>query len=176
MSNISKFCLENELAGLEFLNDIPGTVGGAICTNAHSYGHKIFDYIESVKKIKSVVVSVKFKLKKSNKELIKKELTKFSEKRKTSQPKGLSAGCIFSNPKNFKAGELIDKTGLKGVRVGGAVVSNKHANFIINSGIATAKDVLELTKLIKEKVFEKFKVTLKLEINIIDKYGKQINI
>jgi len=201
LPKLSKFCLDNSLTGLEFVHDIPGTVGGGVYMNAEGFGSMMsdlvvsvdfldngvlktlktkdlaFDYAKSIFQRKNyVIVSAKFKLKKGSKDEIKTRLLQVIKERKEFQPNGFSAGCVFLNPPNNAAGELIDRAGLKKMVVGGAVVSEKHANFITNSGNATAEDVLELARIIKERVFEKFGIRLELEILVFDENGKQINI
>src|SRR6185369_16167279 len=87
----------------------------------------------------------------ASKQVVEERMNEFSRKRWTSQPAAPSTGCIFKNPHSIPAGKLIDELGLKGTRVGGAVVSNEHGNFIITEGKATAKDVLELIELVKKR-------------------------
>jgi len=100
----------------------------------------------------------------------------FSKKKKETQPLlELSAGCIFKNHPNISAGELIEKAGLKGLRIGDAQVSKKHANFIINKGSATSKDVSLLIKKVRADVYKQFGVRLELELIIVDKNGRYIN-
>ncbi|MEW6096921.1 MAG: hypothetical protein AB1567_10430 [bacterium] len=92
----------------------------------------------------------------------------YKQKRKNNQPvNSKSAGCIFKNPTGYFAGKLIDEAGLKGVRIGGAYVSHKHANFILNDGKASAEDILKLIEVIKNTVFNKFGVKLEEEIVIV---------
>jgi UDP-N-acetylenolpyruvoylglucosamine reductase len=98
---------------------------------------------------------------------VEKRMKNFSEKRWESQPAAASAGCIFKNPGAMPAGKLIDELGLKGLRVGGAVVSQEHGNFIINEGNATAKDVLELIEMIRERVHAEREIELETEVEII---------
>jgi len=100
-------------------------------------------------------------------EAISERMTKFSEKRWESQPAAPSAGCIFKNPKTIPAGRLIDELGLKGTRVGGAVVSDVHGNFIVNDGSATARDVLGLIDVIKERARAARGIELETEVEIL---------
>ncbi|MFH1575621.1 MAG: UDP-N-acetylmuramate dehydrogenase [Candidatus Nealsonbacteria bacterium] len=180
------------LYGLDWAVGIPGTIEGAVYGNAGAFSKSMADEVESVEvfdakaeKIKIfknrdcrfsyrnsifkrnknlIILSVKLKARKINFKKIKEYLAY----RKKNQPLNLpSAGSVFKNPPGFLAGELIEKCGLKGKKIGGAQVSNVHANFIVNSGEATAKDVLLLIKLIKKTVYGKFKVKLEEEINFL---------
>src|SRR5580704_9824293 len=166
-----------ELTGLEFLEGIPGTVGGALRMNAGAMGGWMFDVVESVRYMDysghiyeedAANLKVEYRscpLLKDNialgailkghpaaREVVEKRMKGFSQKRWESQPAAPSAGCIFKNPGTIPAGKLIDELGLKGTRVGDAMVSAEHGNFIINDGAATARDVLNLIELIRERV------------------------
>lgn len=185
------FCQKNQLSGLENLFSIPATVGGMIAMNAGSFGSCIFDHLVEIKafdgqKVVSIlpgfverenhwtellgrnvtILSAVFELENKASSEIAKTIRNVLKKREKSQPKGNSAGCVFANPKNESAGKLIDKAGLKGLRVGNAFVSEKHANFIISEN-AKSKHVLKLIKLIQKKVLEKFNVKLETEIEFI---------
>lgn len=192
LSDLLKFTIKNSLTGLEFLAGIPATVGGAIRGNAGAWrqniGDKIlkvkvldkdgkilwvnqnecnFSYRESrFKKSGEIVLEAEFLLEKDSQEKIKMNVKKYLLKRKN-QPKEPSAGCIFINPKPLSAGELIERCGLKGKRIGDAQISPKHANFIVNLGRAKASEVMALIQLAKKKVKEKFGVDLKEEIVIV---------
>ncbi|MFH1780607.1 MAG: UDP-N-acetylmuramate dehydrogenase [Candidatus Nealsonbacteria bacterium] len=175
--------------GLEWAAGIPGTIEGAVYGNAGAFGQSMKDAVESAevfdtktKKVKIfknkdcqfgyrtsifkrnrdlIILSVKIKRRKSDFKKIKEYL----DYRKKTQPLNFpSAGSVFKNPSGFSAGELIEKCGLKGKKIGGAQISNVHANFIVNLGTATAQDVLLLIKLIKKTVKKKFKINLKEEI------------
>lgn len=179
------------LSGLEFLAGIPGTVGGALAMNAGAHNKSILDLLEKVtvmdyngkirilnkKEIKFgyrscglsryVILNAQLKLKKDDKEEIKRRIAEYLCCRKRTQDLSKpSAGCIFKNPKARPAGMLIDLCGLKGNRVGSACISQKHANFILNDKNATAKDVLRLMDLIKKRVRNRFNITLEPEIKI----------
>jgi UDP-N-acetylmuramate dehydrogenase len=201
IAELLNFCRDNELAGLEFLAGIPGTVGGAVTTNAGArhYNEKdnwcnIGDYIKEIKTIdyngkinildksdlifeyKSsnlkdcVLLEVKFLLTKAARENIINERGKFLRKKKETQELSLpSAGCIFKNPSDSRrsAGELIDECGLKGAKSGGAEISRKHANFIINAGNASSGDVISLMDVAKKKVKGKFGIEFSPEIKIV---------
>lgn len=177
--------------GLEWATGIPGTVQGAVFGNAGAFGRSMKDVVKEVKvfdtkteKIKNfknkdcqfsyknsifrkkknlIILSVEIKTKKSNPKKIKEY---FNYKKETQPLNFPSAGSVFRNPAGFFAGELIDKCGLKGKRVGNVKISEKHANFIVNLGNGKAKDVIKLIKLIKNKVKKKFGVVLKEEIRI----------
>jgi len=183
------------LSGLEWAIGIPGTVGGAIWGNAGAFKNSMqnvvkavevldsktlkikkfknkdckFSYRESIFKKNSnlIILSVTFQLKKRNKKQIKEKMQECLNYRKEKQPLNLpSAGSVFKNPPGFSAGELIQKCGLKGKRVGNVKISEKHANFIVNLGGGKAKDVKKLIKIIKNKVKNKFGITLEEEIRI----------
>ncbi|MFA5779303.1 MAG: UDP-N-acetylmuramate dehydrogenase [Elusimicrobiota bacterium] len=190
-----KKCADNGLSGAESLVGIPGTVGGAVIMNAGTKEGYIGSLIKSVtvmnekgemKKMKkkslkfsyrgsnippkNIIISAEFLLKKKSKSDIIKNLNKLMRHRVKTQPFGFyNAGCIFKNPTGDYAARLIDRTGLKGASVGGAVVSKLHANYINNTGNATADDVLKLIEKIQKKVKGKFNKNLELEIKVIDK-------
>ena len=182
----------NGLAGVEFLEGIPGSVGGALRMNAGAMGGATFDVVESVRlmdhagKIQEynsagmpveyrccpllkdhIALGAVFKCQPAPREEIEQRMKAFSEKRWESQPAAPSAGCTFKNPPTIPAGKLIDELGLKGTRVGGAVVSAEHGNFIVNDGNATARDVLELIAILKARVKEARGSELQTEVEII---------
>lgn len=128
-----------------------------------------FGYRDSIFKRRKnlIILSVSLKLKKGNKKKIKKEISEIFKKRKEKIPGGFSAGSVFKNPTGFSAGQLIEKCGLKGKKIGGAEIPEKHANFIINSGSAKAKDVEKLINLAKKEVKNAFKIKLIEEIQIL---------
>lgn len=190
----SKWLCDNSLTGMEFATGIPGTVGGAICMNAGAYGGEIKDCIVSalimdnegnvrqysaaelelgyrtsiVAKNKLIVLEAVFALKSGNGVQIKNKVAELSAGRKEKQPLEYpSAGSTFKRPDGYFAGKLIADAGLKGCQRGGAAVSEKHAGFVINKGNATAKDVLELTDYISEKIMELNNVKLELEIKVL---------
>lgn len=180
------------IAGLEFSVGIPGTVGGAVRGNAGAWQQSIGDRVSRVKvltpvgkviwfeakdcqfayrqslfkKSKNIILAVELVLKAGEKKEIKKTIEANWEKR-LCQPTEPSAGCVFINPKPQSAGELIDQCGLKGKTIGGAQISSKHANFIVNLGKAKAKDVKSLIKIVKEKVKKKFGISLEEEICLV---------
>ena len=197
LSELVFFAKENNLSGMEWGNLIPGTIGGAIANNSgisekeclsnllktvkiidlRNLEEKIlskedceFEYRSSLfkKEKKFLIISCELELFDGNKEEIEKDSRKIIEKRLKSQPYNMpSAGSVFKNPDGFSAGELIDKAGLKGLKVGGAIVSELHGNFILNQGNATAKDIKFLIEKIKKDIKEKFDIELQEEIEII---------
>lgn len=191
LSQILKETEERGLSGLEFLAGIPGTVGGALIMNAGIPGRNIGDLVREVKvmdyngniknlKIKDIkfgyrisslskyiILKARFKLMKKNRQEIRNKISEYIAYRKLTQDLSRpSAGCIFKNPKGKSAGRLIDLCGLKGRSIGGASISKKHANFILNKGNARAEDVLKLMSLIKKRVKQKFDIALNPEIKI----------
>ena len=179
------------LGGLEVLVGIPGTVGGAVMMNAGGEYGDISDTISSLTTMtldgkitnlnredvefayrecslnKQIVVQVEFVLKESRKEELLEKMDEIYKEKKEKQPLStFNAGSIFKNGHHFKAAELIDKANLKGQKVGGAIVSKKHANFIVNTGNATSADILELIKIIKETIKKKYNISLEQEIQI----------
>lgn len=192
---IARKLLEEELSGFEFAAGIPGTIGGAIRMNAGAYGGEMKDIVTSVtyldyetlqiKEItneecnfsyrhsifcenKNVIVSTTLKLQKSNKTEIETKMNEYIESRKEKQPLEYpSAGSTFKRGKDFITAKLIDECGLKGYKIGGAQVSEKHAGFIINKQNATATDIIELIEYIKKTVYEKTGNMIELEIEII---------
>ena len=187
--------VSNCLTGLEWASGIPGTVGGAVVGNAGAYLSDIFTFIDEirvldknvVKTLKKsdvaysyrhtsfkdskdiIILGVKLKLNKGNADesaiLMKKRLERRIESQPLEYP---SAGSVFRNPEGDYAGRLIEECGLKGKRIGGAMVSEKHANFIINYDNASASDVRNLIKFVHDEVLKKMKVDLIIEQEIID--------
>ena len=192
LAKLLSFAVEQGLTGMEFAVGIPGTLGGAVCMNAGTSLGEMGDVIESVSLVAPdgematrsheemgfgyrtssvpeghVVLDVRIVLRREEKEKIKEKIKDLQEKRKN-QPWGLpSAGSVFKNPQQEPAGSLIESAGLKGATVGGAQVSDRHANFIVNTGKATAVDVLALMDIVREKVLEAHGVRLEPEIKII---------
>ncbi|MBN2830996.1 MAG: UDP-N-acetylmuramate dehydrogenase [Candidatus Omnitrophica bacterium] len=191
LASLVKFALSKSLSGIEFLCGIPGTLGGALIMNAGCWGKSIGDMVNKVEAMdlkgniiklsredakfgyrKSglknyILLSAGIRLKKGNREIIRRNIKDYLLKRRKSQDFTFyNAGCIFKNPKVMPAGKLIELCGLKGRAKGGAFISNKHANFILNKGKAKACDVLSLMKLMKMKVKRKFGVVLEPEIRV----------
>ena len=189
-----KEAIDKNLKGLESLAGVPGTLGGALYMNAGAYGAEISNYFLSARIINMngeeieltkndvkfsyrkstfpkdcILIEARFKFDKGDIEKIKNNKNKFSNSRVENQPLNFrSAGSIFKNPSSsLAAGYLIDQAGLKGCRKGGAMISDKHANFIVNLGKAESSDVIYLIKKIQDKVFAEFNVNLNLEIKLV---------
>jgi len=194
LGSMVRQAINKNIKGLESLVGVPGTLGGALYMNAGAYGAEISKYFISAKLLdmngnervltnkdidfsyrKStfpsdyILVEAEFKCKKGDMKEIIKNKDRFSKSRKDNQPlKYRSAGSIFKNPsQELAAGYLIDNSGLKGVKKGNAMISKKHANFIVNLGGASSNDVIHLIKLIKKEVSVKFKINLELEIKLL---------
>jgi UDP-N-acetylenolpyruvoylglucosamine reductase len=192
LKNVSVEARRSGLSGVEFLEGIPGSVGGALRMNAGAMGSATFDAVESVRFMDyageiherdardvpveyracpllktHVALGAVFKCVPAPREEIEKRMKGFSEKRWEAQPAAPSAGCMFKNPPTIPAGKLIDEIGLKGAHVGGAMVSLEHGNFIVNGGSATARDVLELIALIEARAKEARGIELHTEVEII---------
>jgi UDP-N-acetylmuramate dehydrogenase len=191
LSNVLNISLKNNLTGLEFISGIPGSVGGAVCGNAGSKdkwadsvikevivyenGQKVllereqinFAYRKSSLE-KSILLNVCFSLKKNIENDSLSSVSESIQRRSKTQPLNFpNAGSVFKNPKGFSIGKLIEEAGLKGIRVGGAQISDIHGNFIINIGGALAKDVLALISLIEKEIYKQFNIKLETEIKII---------
>ena len=194
LTSVAVAARDASLAGCEFLYGIPGTVGGGVFMNAGAYGGEIADIIENAvvftpdgkvttlskddldlgyrtSKLQStryILLSAAFSLQSGNKEVISSAMDDLMNRRMTTQPLDKpSCGSTFKRPAGNFAGKLISDCGLKGMSVGGAQVSEKHAGFIVNSGGATSRDILDLVQLVKKTVFEKTGVLLEEEIRII---------
>mgnify|MGYP004479655299 FL=1 len=194
LTSVAVAARDASLAGCEFLYGIPGTVGGGVFMNAGAYGGEIADIIENAvvftpggkvttlskddldlgyrtSKLQStryILLSAAFSLQSGNREVISSAMDDLMNRRMTTQPLDKpSCGSTFKRPAGNFAGKLISDCGLKGMSVGGAQVSEKHAGFIVNSGGATSRDILDLVQLVKKTVFEKTGVLLEEEIRII---------
>lgn len=186
--------LKEEITGFEELSGIPGTIGGAVIMNAGAHGKELKDILKKVtamdyngniheftneecqfsyrnsrfQKEKYIILQATLELEKGNAKEIKEKMDEYMQFRKEKQPiEYPNAGSTFKRGEDFVTAKLIDEAGLKGYKVGGAQVSEKHAGFIVNVDNATAKDVIELTDYIKEKIEEKFGKKINLEIQII---------
>lgn len=184
-------CAKRNLGGMEGLIGVPGTVGGALRMNAGAYGTEIgplvcsltvfrgstgqievlkieqvrFEYRHSSFAPDDVMLSVCLELKERPYAEILEQIKQFNQKRRASQPiNEKSAGCIFKNPSGYSTGKMIDELGLKSARVGGAVVSERHANFIVNRFQGTAADILKLMDLIRDRVLKAYRVELEEEV------------
>jgi UDP-N-acetylenolpyruvoylglucosamine reductase len=190
---VSAKARELNLAGLEFLEGIPGSVGGALRMNAGAMGSAMFEVVTQVRFMdetgaaheraiaevpasyrscpffeSNIALSATFRGQPDAKEAIAKRTAEFNQRRWSSQPKEPSAGCIFKNPSpTLSAGKLIEDLGLKGTRCGGAAISTVHGNFIINEGNATANDVLRLIEIIQTRARAERGVELRTEVEII---------
>jgi UDP-N-acetylmuramate dehydrogenase len=185
------FCAKNDLGGMEGLIGVPGTIGGALRMNAGAYGMQIGSYVRQVKLYRAaarkletlegdqisfeyrhtsfapddMMLAVKLELPSKPYREILKGIRICNEKRRASQPLGQkSAGCIFKNPPGASAGRMIDELGLKGLNVGDARVSDRHANFFVNAGKASAKDMLALIADVRERVNKSFGIILEHEV------------
>ena len=193
LGKIVKHAVKNDLIGLENLNGVPGTLGGALIMNAGAWGGEISENLIHVEVINSkseikrilkkdlnfsyrkssfnkddILLSAKFILKKANKDIIKENFIEAQSGRKKSQPLNKrSAGSLFKNPKDNSAGKLLDDAGLKGLSIGDAKISDKHANFFINDGDASSSDMLMLIKKAHQEVKEQFNVNLSLEVKLM---------
>jgi len=185
------FSKQKNLSGLEFLTGIPGTLGGCLLGNAGAWGKAIgelvsqlgvLDYSGKLKILKNkqlkfayrksnlnkyIIIWAKFKLQAAQKKVIASKMNEFLLRRRQAQGNNLpNAGCVFKNPACGSAGRLIDICGLKGKSSGKAVISKRHANFILNTGNAKSRDVLLLMDLMQKKVKERFRIKLEPEIKI----------
>lgn len=193
---LSLLAAKRGLTGLEFASGIPGSVGGAVFMNAGAYKSDMGYIVESVKVLTPeykviilenkemnfhyrtsylqthpgyICLEVIIKLQKGKKEAIEEVIRERKKRRLESQPLELpSAGSVFRNPENNYAGKLIEDLGLKGLKKGGAMISDKHANFIVNYKNAESEDIKYLIDLCQEKVYEKYKIKLKCEQELVN--------
>lgn len=194
LNKLASITVNKSLAGLEWAAGVPGTVGGGIIGNASCYDGSLMPLIikldvldkgifktittsdfkysyryTSLKEDKIIILKAYFKLEKGNKEELLEIIKDRTKKRIMSQPLEYpSAGSVFKNPEGNSAGKLIEDAGLKGYKIGGAEISDKHANFIINKDSATSDDIKNLIKYIQNKVLEKYGINLILEQEIIN--------
>ena len=194
LSAVAKQALREGLSGLEFASGIPGTVGGAVVMNAGAYGGEMKDVVESVtvldeegavrklareelqmgyrtslvKKKGYTVLEAVLKLNDGDPAAISARMEELKEQRVSKQPLEYpSAGSTFKRPEGYFAGKLIMDSGLRGFRVGGAQISEKHCGFVINTGDATAEDVVRLIRPVQDIVYEKFHVKLEPEVRFL---------
>ena len=191
LAKLSRFALANFKYGAEFLSAIPGSVGGALAMNAGAFGSEIWQYVVSVKtmsysgeikdrKPSDFEITYRSTIHKNSNEFFVSAVFNFNlkeqnddvsellKKRNSTQPIGLpSCGSVFKNPKNHFAAKLIESSGLKGYCIGGACVSDKHANYIINQDNATAQDIENLIAHIQDVIKQQFDIELETEIIII---------
>ena len=194
LKDASEFAWENGLTGLEFAIGIPGTLGGAVFMNAGAYDGEMSHVVTAVRAVDfqgnikeydashldfgyrhsvfhdnhEVIGEVIMTLKPGDKATIKARMDELTEKRESKQPlEFASAGSTFKRPPGYFAGTLIEQTGLKGLSVGDAQVSHKHAGFVINTGSASAKDVLDLIAEVQRRVYDQHGVHLEPEVRMI---------
>ncbi|HIS26927.1 MAG TPA: UDP-N-acetylmuramate dehydrogenase [Candidatus Pullilachnospira intestinigallinarum] len=197
LSAAAKRALKEGLTGLEFASGIPGTVGGAVVMNAGAYGGEMKDVVESatvldkegnllrldteqlqmgyrtsvVKKKEYTVLEAVLKLTQGDPSVIGARMEELKEQRVLKQPLEYpSAGSTFKRPEGYFAGKLIMDSGLRGFRVGGAQISEKHCGFVINTGDATARDVVQLIRQVQDTVYEKFHVKLEPEVRFLGEF------
>ena len=195
LSSIAQAARKEGLTGLEFASGIPGTIGGAAVMNAGAYGGELKDVVKTVRlldiandktdiltaeemqfgyrtsivsKKERIVLGAELELEKGDPQEIQDRMEELRQKRVSKQPLDVpSAGSTFKRPEGYFAGKLIMDSGLAGFRVGGAMVSPKHCGFVVNTGGATAEDVLSLIRQVREKVFREYGVMLEPEIRML---------
>lgn len=193
LKKLIRFCTERGLAGLEALAGIPGRIGGCIIMNAGAWGSEISDCLSSIrfldrfgaleKRMKQdigfayrstdlptdgVIVEAEFKLSEGNPKEMESIQENHLRERRDKQPLSLpSAGSVFKRPEGDYAGRLIEEAGCKGLRIGDAMVSKKHANFIVNCHLASAQDVIHLMDEVKKRVSDRFQIELVPEIHLL---------
>lgn len=195
LSVISRVALNEGLSGFEFASGIPGSAGGAVFMNAGAYGGEMKHVLESVRVFEfrtgivremsvdeldlsyrhsileetgDVVLSLRIRLQEGDKEEISEKMKELARQRNLKQPVQYpSAGSFFKRPEGYFAGKLVQDAGLKGVSVGGAQVSELHSGFVINTGEATADDIIRLMRLVQNTVYDRFGVMLDPEVRII---------
>lgn len=191
---VSCYAAGQNLSGMEFAIGIPGSIGGAVYMNAGAYEGEMSHVVSAVTAVCSdgkicrftsqeigfgyrhsafqengcTICEVELELRDGDRDMVRGKMMEYKNRRQTKQPVEMpSAGSIFKRPPGYFAGTLIDQAGLKGLTVGGAQVSTKHAGFIINTGGATAQDVLELIKQVQTIIYKDFGVTLQPEVRIL---------
>ncbi|MBN2029931.1 UDP-N-acetylmuramate dehydrogenase [bacterium] len=193
LKTLLHYCTERGLSGLEHLVGIPAQIGGALNLNAGAYGGEIYQHVQSIHLLDkyatlelrkreditagyretdlpsdSIVIEAQFLLAEGNPKEMEALQEMHMKERRDKQPLSLpSAGSVFKRPPGDYAGRLIEEAGCKGFRIGDAMVSKKHANFIVNCHLASARDVLRLIDEIKQRVFNRFDIMLELEIHLI---------
>lgn len=198
LSQTAKAAMEASLTGMEFASGIPGSIGGAMMMNAGAYDGEMSQIVESVtvlnpsgermilenetmefgyrtsilKNRPFVVTEVTLRLKEGDREQIQAKMADFAARRREKQPLQFpSAGSTFKRPEGYFAGKLIMDSGLRGYRIGGAQVSEKHCGFIINCGNASSQDISELMDEVIQRVKERFGVTLEPEVVRLGRFG-----
>lgn len=192
VASLLKYCVENGLTGLEYLAGIPATIGGIVYMNGGAGGKYVDGNVLNVefydgkirnlsnkqcrfgakysimRDVNGLILGVWLNLTPETPEKVRENINCYLNDRK-GLPKGKSCGCVFKNPDGYSAGKLIDEAGLKGMKIGGAEVSSKHANFILNNG-ASSSDVYRLIKAVKNKVSETTGITLEEEVVYIGEF------
>lgn len=193
MGKIAQHCATQGLAGLEFMATVPGDLGGGVAMNAGAFGQQVSDTLRSIRLLLrsgesstlnrdqlqidyrhtelpegALVISARFKLQADEPEAIRDRMREMRQQRSCSQPLSLpNCGSVFKNPPGDHAARLIEAAGLKGTKIGSARISSTHANFIVNEGKASSKDVLTLISMMQQAVEEKFGVHLEPEVRIL---------
>ena len=193
LSELVSLAVREALSGMAFCAGIPGSVGGAVRMNAGAYGGEIKDIVETVRLLddsrairsvgkkelrfeyrsldlpaETIIIGATFRLRKGAGRMIEEQVRKILDTRRGKHPLAFrNSGSIFKNPRDIPAGRLIDECGLRGLRIGDAEVSEKHANFIVNRGQATAEQIIGLIELIQRRVFERTGHALETEVRII---------
>jgi UDP-N-acetylmuramate dehydrogenase len=195
LGEIAQKLLKQDISGFEFASGIPGTIGGAIRMNAGAHGTEMKDIVKTITYInkndrkiykiengqakfeyrksifsnnENIILEAEIELKKGSREEIQEKMQEYSKYRKEKQPiEYPSAGSTFKRGKDFITAKIIDECGLKGYKIGGAQISEKHAGFIVNTGNATSKDIIELIEYTKREVYNKLNKKIEIEIEII---------
>jgi len=189
--------MEHGLTGLEFASGIPGTIGGGVIMNAGAYGGEMKQVVESVtvlapdgnimvldnasmefgyrtsalKNRHFVVLEASFRLQESDRSSVQAKMEELAEQRRSKQPLEFpSAGSTFKRPEGYFAGKLIMDAGMRGYRIGGAQVSEKHCGFLINAANASAQDIYDLIETVKERVYDVFEVKLETEVILLGEF------
>jgi UDP-N-acetylmuramate dehydrogenase len=197
LSRFGSLCCQNGLTGAEWAAGIPGTVGGGVYMNAGAYGGEMKDILKEVTVLTrelrletrssaqldlryrhsalmeddSIIVDATFALSRGESEAIKRQMEELAARRREKQPLEFpSAGSTFKRPDGYFAGKLIQDCGLRGYRVGGAQVSEKHCGFVVNTGGASAQDIYRLTEYISEEVYRRFGVKLEREVRLLGEF------
>jgi UDP-N-acetylmuramate dehydrogenase len=196
LSHVMNHACRSDLSGFELAAGIPGTIGGALVMNAGTPHWRIGDRCEEVQVLdllgreqripkaeagfgyrqsglsQYLVLSARFRLTRGHAEAVSETMARVRAQRRSTQPwRKKSAGCVFKNPPEESAGRLLDSLGFKGKRVGGAVVSRRHANFILNDGTATASDYLALIEMMRDTVQNRCGITLEQEVVQVTPWG-----
>lgn len=201
LARLAQQMAETESGGLEWAIGIPGTVGGAVVSNAGAHGGNVASVLRQVSILdqqghvrnlalgelnlgyrtsrfrgtappREIILSADLQLVPESITVLRERMDRYAAVRRAAQPREASAGSVFKNPPGLKAGQLIDKAGLRGTSMGDAQISHKHANYIVNTGHATAEDVLQLINLVKERILRLFGVELELEIELVGEWQR----